>query len=519
MSPRFKSVVPTDELLRQVRAEELRKLEERVKRNEEELRSLHGVHAGKLQEYAGLLTQVWVHPAAQEGEAKFFDDPVHEHLALEKELGAVLAHPLVQRLNHIKQLSFAYLCYPSATHTRLSHCLGVCKSIEVALTTIFRNDVLYSAAGASFIALTAADRRELVLKAKAAALLHDVGHGPFGHALDRFIGFFDVNNPMTHPDKFYSRKYIETHLAEILSRSGVDPANLVALLRKDRTDLIGWDSLIADLIDSSLDVDRMDYLARDAHMSGLSMGITSVGALIERMCPFIVDNQVVLTYHHSCLPYVDDFLSARDRMFVTCYDHPRKLAAERVFTRLVQHLVDTFELGIETIMMMADEQILALLVLSAAGSPEYSQLLCVLLQNLAYEQILEVDLKHQSSTVQQWNSSRDGYGKNAYIVMPATWERTIAEHSGLGSGRAWQVLAVVPAHEVRVQLEGGVRILFPGTDGRFYTKKLFDVKPGLQSRLEEFTSERQKIRVFCDARLTAAERARVHSAAANFFAS
>ncbi len=188
---------------------------------------------------------------------------------------------------------------------------------------------------------------------------------------------------MTHPDKFYSRKYIETHLAETLSRSGVDPANLVALLRKDRTDLIGWDSLIADLIDSSLDVDRMDYLARDAHMSGFSMGITSVGALIERMCPFIVDNQVVLTYHHSCLPYVDDFLSARDRMFVTCYDHPRKLAAERVFTRLVQHLVDTFELGIETIMMMADEQILALLVLSAAGSPEYSQLLCVLLQNLA----------------------------------------------------------------------------------------------------------------------------------------
>ncbi len=84
MSPRFKSVVPTDELLRQVRADELRKLEERVKRNEEELRSLHGVHAGKLQEYAGLLTQVWVHPAAQGGRPSFLTTRSMNTLLLRK---------------------------------------------------------------------------------------------------------------------------------------------------------------------------------------------------------------------------------------------------------------------------------------------------------------------------------------------------------------------------------------------------------------------------------------------------
>ncbi len=71
-------------------------------------------------------------------------------------------------------------------------------------------------------------------------------------------------------------------------------------------------------------------------MTGLAMGVTSIEALIERMCPFREGNQVFLTFNDSCFPYIDDFLLAREKMYALCYEHPSKLAAERIFTRLVR---------------------------------------------------------------------------------------------------------------------------------------------------------------------------------------
>jgi HD superfamily phosphohydrolase len=517
----FGRVLPSDEYLKEVGAAELRRLQLRLQEVEKELETLKACPPGSLKGYIKLLIGVWTEPHGSAGKRKFLDDPVFQHLCLDEELGPLTAHPLLSRLNHIKQLSFAYLTYPSATHTRLAHSLGACKKMEVALDTVFRNNLLYSASGASPISLAPEGRRRLLIKAKAAALLHDVGHGPFGHALDRYIGFLDPKRPVVHPDKYFSKRYIQTYLSDAIGKCEIDSTNMATILSRDKTSLMGWDCLIADLVDSSLDVDRMDYLTRDAHMTGLSMGITCVGAILEKICPFLVPEedalsygsqqlppkeQVVLTYHKSCLPYVEDFLAARETMFLTCYDDPQKLAAERIFTRLVDGLMTNYDLTPDEIMLLTDEQILTLLMIASGGVGHAGELLRVLLTNLPYEQLEEVALTEKTVPIESWRVLQNGgQGKQAYIDQPAMWERAIVEQAGMDNRRSWQLLVVVPPHEAHKPLEGGTRILFKEGAG-YSVKKLFDVLPNLESRLTAFIAQREKIRVFCDARLSEQER-------------
>lgn len=126
-------------------------------------------------------------------------------------------------------------------------------------------------------------------------------------------------------------------------------------MHPDRDGLSLWDTLAADLLDSALDADRMDFLVRDAHMTGLSMGVTGIEALIERMCPFQDEDQIFLAFHSSCLPYVEDFLTAREKMYALCYENPSKLAAERIFTRLVENLLREHKLlDKDTVMLLTE---------------------------------------------------------------------------------------------------------------------------------------------------------------------
>src|SRR6266511_1399480 len=77
----------------------------------------------------------------------YIDDPIYRQVLIEDEIAPIFHHPIVQRLAHIKQLSFSYLTFPAATHSRLSHCLGACKNAEHSLTRIFQKGILYTADG------------------------------------------------------------------------------------------------------------------------------------------------------------------------------------------------------------------------------------------------------------------------------------------------------------------------------------------------------------------------------------
>jgi hypothetical protein len=143
------------------------------------------------------LANVWRSMETQaERESGMVDDPVYRHIVLDSATATVLSHPLVQRLNYIKQLSFSYLQFPSSTHSRLAHSLGAAKNAELAMQGMFDRGKCYTDLGEEELpGEVVADRYKHTKKAKITALLHDLGHGPFGHALDKYIGFRNPGDP------------------------------------------------------------------------------------------------------------------------------------------------------------------------------------------------------------------------------------------------------------------------------------------------------------------------------------
>lgn len=506
-------VLPSQKLIDEVKDSVLSEKHTELEQLRLEVSTLRPMQENQIGSLAKLLTQVWLTPNTGKQDKLFFDDPVWGHTCMDEELGELFFHPLVQRLNHIKQLSFAYLRFPNATHSRLAHTLGTCRTIETSLATMFRNNWLYKATGRESIPLGPTERRDLTLKAKAAALLHDVGHAPFGHTLDKYIGYSDPTHPLASPDKHYSLKYFDEYLRGYLPKS-IDAENLASLLAPDQLGLLDWDTLVADLLDSALDADRMDFLVRDAHMTGLLMGVTSTEALIERMCPFQDGDQVFLTFEKSCLPYVEDFLIAREKMYALCYEHPPKLAAERIFTRLVENLRREHKLELNTVMLLTDEQILALLGLAAVTSVESSHLLSALLQNVKYETVCEVDLNNPNALISNWNKDRlsGRMGRLAYVEWPGERERDITIAAGLGEQSKWRVLVAIPDQRTGVPPEINLKILERTVHG-YRVQTLFDVDSKMRERLKDANKPRGKIRVFADSRLDAQQLADTRRAA------
>jgi HD superfamily phosphohydrolase len=258
----------------------------------------------------------------------------------------------------------------------------------------------------------------------------------------------------------------------------------------------------------------MDFLVRDAHMTGLSMGVTSVEAIIERMCPFRYGDQIFLTFDDSCLAYIDDFLLAREKMYAYCYEHPSKLAAERIFTRLVESLIREHGLEMDIVMLLTDEQILALLGLAAIGSERDARLLNALLQNIEYTCVLEVDLREDNANVAQWTKARDSgrMRRWAYVDSPSIWESNIATASGLGENSNWRILVTIPDQKTGVPNEVEAPILKREGSG-YQIRPLFEVYPKLRKELKDEYIPRGRIRVFADSRLTGPQKLEIEKAA------
>ena len=430
---------------------------------------------------------------------------------------------MLQRLNRVRQLSFSYSHFPSATHSRLSHCLGVAKNAEIALGRILDRGVYYEVGQPDpkpFPNEMLADRNKLIQKAKLIGLLHDLGHGPFGHALDNYIGYSNVKRSNPDPDKLYTGQYIKEFLAPTLTTLGYDPQDLIAILNPtERFQLQGMDALIGELVDSPLDVDRMDYLLRDAHMTGLSMGFTNGDALLESLRPVLVDGAYTLAFDKEAMGYMEHFLYAREAMYRNCYEHPRKRAAERLFERLVREIAkdDVLRTSEEDLYALADEEILCALRLAGSTSPLRSRLLNELLGDLDYIVVHEIGVKTtKDSAAARWAAGaakgRTGDLKLRYIEEPAQWEESIAA-SSIGTDRVEQIQVIVPPLSAySAQKFSAARILLK-RNGVYETEEFFKLAKQAERVLEEMNPPRAQIRIMCAGRLTDSEKDKVKQAA------
>lgn len=210
----------------------------------------------------------------------------------------------MQRLRRIRQLGLSNLVYPGANHTRFEHSLGV---MHLASMLIERTDTV-----------SQEEKDEL----RVAALLHDIGHGPYSHATE---GLMKHYTRQRHEDIKPVIKNSE--IADILNDNGISPARVESHI-KGETDF-------GKILNSEIDVDRMDYLVRDSHYTGVAFGLVDHERLINEMQFY--ENSLVLTA--GGVKAAESLLVSRFLMHPSVYFHHVSRIAETMFTRAVGDMI------------------------------------------------------------------------------------------------------------------------------------------------------------------------------------
>ena len=245
-------------------------------------------------------------------------DPIHNYIHLDGMGRELIDAPRVQRLRRIHQLGTGNLVYPGANHTRFEHSLGA-----------------YHLAGraAEAMGLDETDRKSV----QAAALLHDAGHGPFSHTSDTLYRDFLQR---THEDVSIELLQKDA-IAGILTRHGVDPARVAGLIRGEGT--------LGGLVSGDLDVDRMDYLVRDSHYTGVHIGVD-----LQRLVTDLVLTPRGLAVREGSLPAAEMLLVTRVQMYATVYFHRTLRVAERMIERAFRLALEAGEMKPEDLPRMDD---------------------------------------------------------------------------------------------------------------------------------------------------------------------
>ncbi|HEY3933156.1 MAG TPA: HD domain-containing protein [Gemmatimonadales bacterium] len=243
-------------------------------------------------------------------------DPLWENIRLEPAAAAAIDTPAMQRLRYVRQLGHAFLVYPGATHSRFEHALGAYHLARRALAALAeRGD------------LVGIDEREC-LAVRLAALLHDLGHYPYSHALEE-AGFGDH-------EAIGARRLEEGELGDLLRSLGGDELvqRIAGLIQGT------GDSPLAGLVSGSLDLDKIDYLSRDARMCGVPYGTVDVDRLLASLTLVRHDNGSRETgVHEKGIGALETVLFAKYQMYRNVYWHHAVRSATCMFKRAVAETV------------------------------------------------------------------------------------------------------------------------------------------------------------------------------------
>ncbi|PIC76281.1 hypothetical protein CSV74_12280 [Sporosarcina sp. P19] len=250
-------------------------------------------------------------------EEKVFKDPVHRYIHVrDRVIWDLVNTREFQRLRRIRQLGTTYLVFHGAEHSRFQHSLGVYEIVRRILDDGFSGREEWD--------------EEQRLVALCAALLHDLGHGPFSHAFEKV---FNLDH-----EQFTQQILLEqTEVHEVLHRVSPDFPQKVA----DVIDKTYPDKLVVSLISSQIDADRMDYLQRDAYYTGVSYGHFDMERILRVMRP--TEEQVVIK--HSGMHAVEDYIMSRYQMYWQVYFHPVSRSAEVILIKILHRAKHLFETG------------------------------------------------------------------------------------------------------------------------------------------------------------------------------
>jgi HD superfamily phosphohydrolase len=244
---------------------------------------------------------------------KIFNDPIYGFVTLPNTLiYDLVQHPYFQRLRRISQMGLSYLVFPGAHHTRFHHALGCIHIMQKTINVLrFKG-----------VEISKEEEKALYI----AILLHDIGHGPFSHAMEHSI-VEDVNH-----------ESISLLFMQELNKQFNGELTLAIEIFQEKYHR----KFMLQLISSQLDMDRMDYLRRDSFYTGVAEGNINSERLIQMMN--VVDDTLVI--EEKGIYSVEKFLMARRLMYWQAYLHKTSLVAEVILTKVLKRAKELTQRGI-----------------------------------------------------------------------------------------------------------------------------------------------------------------------------
>lgn len=244
---------------------------------------------------------------------KIFNDPVYGFVSFPTELiYELIDHPYFQRLRRISQLGLTHFVYPGALHTRFHHALGALHLMTEAIQSLREKGV----------EVTVEEYEAVCI----AILLHDIGHGPFSHALEHSI--LDVHH------ETLSVLFMEKLNTEFNGR-----LSMAISIFKGQYDKF----FLHELVSSQLDMDRMDYLIRDSYFTGVAEGVIGYDRIIKMLN--VVDHHLVV--EEKGIYSIEKFLVARRLMYWQVYLHKTVLSAEQMLIAILRRAKSLIASGVE----------------------------------------------------------------------------------------------------------------------------------------------------------------------------
>ncbi|MBC7789102.1 MAG: HD domain-containing protein [Anaerolineae bacterium] len=397
---------------------------------------------------------------------KVIRDPLWNNIRVDPLTLKLIDTRLFQRLRYIRQLGHAYLVYPGATHSRFEHALGAYHLARQTLTILGERGELASV------------RTDDIAIIRAAALLHDIGHYPFSHALEE-IGVVDheeVAGPLL----------CNGEIAGILrSEIAPDAPERVHDLMRGKSG-----SPLQGLISGSLDLDKIEYLKRDALMCGVPYGEIDVDRLINSLT-VVADpesGRLVMGVLEKGLSALESLLFAKHQMYRNVYWHHAVRGATAMYKRLVGEALNTGTVDARQLVGLTDEGLLNRL---EAGGPQ--PLLNSLRERRLFKRALDVPAAELEEGWGEWIAS----DRKRTVAA----ESALAEQLGLGSG---ELLIDYPAKPRML----GIDLLVLRQDGglRKLTAAGWAAEINLPSLSDELYRSARRLRIFVSRRIDIADR-------------
>ena len=382
-------------------------------------------------------------------------DPLWNNIGIDALTLRLIDTPAFQRLRYVRQLGLAYLVYPGATHSRFEHALG---TYHLARRTL---DRLGDAEDSS---ISAADRG-IVL---AAALLHDIGHYPFSHALE------EIGAP--HHEEVARPVLLEGTIADTLrSAFGSDAPDRVHALVRGKSN-----SPLQRLISGSLDLDKIEYLKRDALMCGVPYGEIDVERLIEslRIVADPVTSRPTIGIREKGLSALESLLFAKYQMYRNVYWHHAVRSATAMYKRLVHDALEGGRIERESLATFTDEGLL-----HHMGGLEDKTMLSALRERRLYKRVFECPAGALPEGAAEW------VAEDHRLVTQV--ENALARESGVALG---SILLDYPAKTKMLELD--IPVLRRHGDVHRLTTEGWDGTINLPRLSEELYRSSRWLRVF-----------------------